>query len=570
MLQRFNHRTGHYLLLLALAWCLFFANLGGPSLWDLDEGRNSTCFFEMMEAGNWVIPTFNGLLRPDKPALLYWLQIAACRCFGVNEFAARLPSALAALATVLLCYELARSMFTPSTGLIAGIIVAATPMLCGAGRFANPDALLNLFVVLTLALFWMRWDRPQLWWFMAIGAAEGFGALAKGAVAVVLPVSIIALFFFWQRRTRTLWDRRQMFGVLAFMLVAVPWYLRVSVETKGMFARGFFLEHHVSRFVSTMENHRGGVWYYPLVIVLGTIPWSVFLGPALWFGAWSMVRCPSRRFAGWWSAAAESAAPSDQADADQRRAAYRLLGCWIAMFLLFFSVSATKLPNYALPVLAPTAILIARFLDRWRLGELALARWVLPASLVCLALTGAGMSAGLLAAGGAFPVDVMHGQALPALRPWAMVGGLLIAGGLGGAWCVRTGRRAGLIVSVAAAGVPLLALIGAYGVTVIEPHKAPRTLVEEVGALRRGEDIRVVAWQLDHLPSLNFYVQRNVHLCERDDEVRDYLAYPLPVYVFLPVSEWEHLRPTISSPCRELSRHLDLYKRDDVVVITNR
>jgi 4-amino-4-deoxy-L-arabinose transferase-like glycosyltransferase len=378
----------------------------------------------------------------------------------------------------------------------------------------------------------------------------------------------------------------------------VPWYLRVSVETKGMFARGFFLDHHVSRFVSTMENHRGGIWYYPLVIVFGTIPWSVFLGPALWYGCWSMLRFPPRRCVTWWGTAAEHDAPSHETldesgvarpesskgvghdlhalrglracHPERRVAAYRLLGCWITMFLAFFSLSATKLPNYALPLVVPIAILIARFLDRWRLGELSVAQWVLPASLTCMALTGAGISAGLLAAGGAFPVDVMHGHPLPELRLWAVLGGLLIVGGVAGAWSLRTGRRTGLLVSIAAAGVPLLALVGAHGVTVVEPQKSPRALVEQVGALRLGEDIRVVAWQLDHLPSLNFYVQRNVHLCERDDEVRDFLAYPLPVYVFLPASEWEHLRPTVDVPCRELARHADLYKRDDVVVITNR
>src|SRR5436190_24196464 len=71
----FQHRSGHFLLLTATAFLMFFANLGGASLWDLDEGRNSTCAREMMLSGDWVVPTFNGELRDHKPALLYWLQI---------------------------------------------------------------------------------------------------------------------------------------------------------------------------------------------------------------------------------------------------------------------------------------------------------------------------------------------------------------------------------------------------------------------------------------------------------------------------------------------------------------
>src|SRR5436309_9666920 len=114
-------RTGHYLLLLLTWAALFLPNLGGPSLWDIDEGNNAEAAREMLASGNWIVPTFNYQLRVDKPALLYWCQIGAYRAFGVSEFAARLPSALAAMIAVLLIYELGRSMFGPASGLLAGI-----------------------------------------------------------------------------------------------------------------------------------------------------------------------------------------------------------------------------------------------------------------------------------------------------------------------------------------------------------------------------------------------------------------------------------------------------------------
>jgi 4-amino-4-deoxy-L-arabinose transferase-like glycosyltransferase len=104
-------RAGAYVLLVAATAVLYLPALGAPSLWDVDESHNSDCTREMLESGNWVIPTFNYKLRVDKPVLLYWLQIGAFSAFGVNEFGARLPSALAAMLTVLLTYELARRMF---------------------------------------------------------------------------------------------------------------------------------------------------------------------------------------------------------------------------------------------------------------------------------------------------------------------------------------------------------------------------------------------------------------------------------------------------------------------------
>ena len=193
MIDRLHHRGWHYLLLIAIGGLMFFLNLGGPSLWDLDEGRNSGCAYEMRESGNWIVPTFNAQLRVDKPVLLYWLQLLAYFTFGVNEFAARLPSACAALLAVLLAYELARSMFTRTTGLLAGVIVATTPMLCGAARFANPDALLNFATVLTLTIFWLGLAPRRWWWFALLGIASGLAVLAKGPVGLVLPGAVVTL-----------------------------------------------------------------------------------------------------------------------------------------------------------------------------------------------------------------------------------------------------------------------------------------------------------------------------------------------------------------------------------------
>src|SRR5947207_13347847 len=123
MFHRLDHRAAHYLLLLVVTCRMTLPNLGVPSLWDVDEGHNAEAAREMLDSGNWIVPTFNYQLRVDKPALLYWLQIFAYRSFGVNEFSARLPSALAGLVTILMAYELGRSMFGPTTGLIAGLIL---------------------------------------------------------------------------------------------------------------------------------------------------------------------------------------------------------------------------------------------------------------------------------------------------------------------------------------------------------------------------------------------------------------------------------------------------------------
>src|SRR6266478_5863328 len=89
-------RIVHYLLLLAVTAALTLPGLGAISLWDIDEGLNAEAAREMLESGDWVVPTFNFKPRTSKPALLYWLQALAYQQLGVNEFSARLPSVLAA------------------------------------------------------------------------------------------------------------------------------------------------------------------------------------------------------------------------------------------------------------------------------------------------------------------------------------------------------------------------------------------------------------------------------------------------------------------------------------------
>ena len=89
----------HQAWIILAAGVLFFTNLGGPRLWDDDETKNASCAREMLERGDWIVPSFNYEPRYDKPILLYWLMLGAYHAFGVNEFAARFPSALLALGT---------------------------------------------------------------------------------------------------------------------------------------------------------------------------------------------------------------------------------------------------------------------------------------------------------------------------------------------------------------------------------------------------------------------------------------------------------------------------------------
>src|SRR5205823_1974746 len=135
------------------------------------------------------------------------------------------------------------------------------------------------------------------------------------------------LFLLWSRQLRRYFRPQLAGGILAFLLVAVPWYAWVAADTKAEFLRGFFLQHNVGRFLESMESHKGSVLYYAFVLLVGFAPWSVFFAAMAWH-AWSVVRTST----------------TGMTDKD------RFLGCWIVVYLAFFTVSRTKLPNYVLPL----------------------------------------------------------------------------------------------------------------------------------------------------------------------------------------------------------------------------
>lgn len=552
MFPFFQQRWAHYSMLLLVAGALNLTNLGGPSLWDIDEGNNAEAAREMLEAANLVVPTFNYQLRVDKPALLYWLQIACYRWLGVSEFSARLPSALAAIAAVLVTYELGRRMFGASTGIMAGLILATNLAFCASAHFANPDALLNLCTLLIFTIFWCGVSRGSRAWFGLAGVAVGLAVLAKGPVGLLLPGAVCFLFLAWSRKLHVLWDRRLILGGTTFLIVAAPWYVWVALETKADFLRGFILKHNVDRFLNPMEKHGGPAYYYLAALLVGFAPWSVFLGWTGWM-AWG------RR------------AKADQADGHQAvmmPASYRFLWCWIAAYLVFFTISSTKLPNYILPIYPAVALLTARWLDRWRLGQLGQIVWPMHVGLACLTLLGIALAIGFPVAGGGIVLHAVRGRYLPGLTSWGLVGCIPMVGAVLGWWCLHKDRRLGLVLSVLVSAFLTTGSLIAFGSLALDTHKAPRALVQAAETQQTDRDIRIGCYRYFQ-PSLVFYNRREVQTLDTKFHVEDFLGSPLPVYLFVPEAIWQNLPIKGRDSTRVLARHYDLYRSCFVLVVTN-
>jgi 4-amino-4-deoxy-L-arabinose transferase-like glycosyltransferase len=454
-----HHRRGVGLLIAALAAGVLLPNLGGPPLWDDDEPRNAACSLAMWASGDWIVPTFNGRLRVEKPVLVNWLHLAGFATAGTNETGARLGSAVLTILTCLLTWRIAAMLFRADVAAWAGIVMATCLWTGITGRAATPDAPLAFFTTLALWAFIRgsiasgdHWrDGPvqlSAWTAATIGAACGLAMLTKGPVGLVLPLAGMGLFAWWQAaadpgRDGAWWRRLITTAIAAWrgvrpglviataLAVAAPWTIAVSARTGGDWPREFFLVHNVGRFASPMEGHSGSaIIYYPLVLLVGMFPWSMASALVGHHALWT-VRTESRA-----------------------RAGMRLLVAWIAAWVIPFSLAGTKLPGYVWPVYPAIACCVGLFVADWiRSPGRATDVWMRWA-WVCLAASGVALGIGLPL----FMARVAPGS------EWIGLIGLVPLVGSGTAWVCQslTSRRAAVAcwAATAAASVGLLVAIG--------------------------------------------------------------------------------------------------------------
>jgi 4-amino-4-deoxy-L-arabinose transferase-like glycosyltransferase len=410
-------RTAQHVLWIGIiGGIVLFTNLGGPRLWDRDEPRNAGCTREMLARGDWITPVFDGELRTHKPVLLYWFMMTAYAAFGVTEFAARFWSAAAALGTAWLTYGMGRRMFSPAVGLWSAAILVTTLMFDVAARAATPDSLLLFWSTAAMAVYvWGTFlpsrerlgesagaqvrDFPHWPVAVAMYACMGIAVLAKGPIGVLLPTAVIGMHLLIQRLparlpsecgnraplwverargllrpfvpghfARTCWSMRLPTAAVVVLVVALPWYWAVAQRTEGAWIRGFFLEHNLGRAAQSLEGHRGSFLYYPVALLVGFFPWSVFAVPTI----------------------------LEAVDRLRRRVAERvgltLAICWIGVYVGLFSIARTKLPSYITPCYPAVALLVGCFVASWIDGTSRVARVWPRAAFVCLGLIGMGIT----------------------------------------------------------------------------------------------------------------------------------------------------------------------------------
>ncbi len=340
------------LIVLASGIIVFIFGLGTTGLVDETPPLFAAAARAMSESGDWLTPKVNGMFRFDKPPLIYWLM-GFFYSLPKNEIwdnlgtlSARLPSALGSLFLMLMigdtlfCWPQKgdKQFLTP---IVASLGFALSPLIIIWSRTAVSDALLTGTLGISLLLFWRRMASENNAQCISAWVFLGFAILTKGPVALVLATFTITSFLFTQKDWKKLFCKiNPKKGFLITSLISIPWYILELIKEGKPFWDNFFGYHNFQRYTSVVNNHAEPFWFFLYIMILASLPFTPFLYHGIFESLKDFLK-------------------STKENNHVTETLYTYSLCWLTSVLIFFSISATKLPSYWLPAIPAAAILIS-------------------------------------------------------------------------------------------------------------------------------------------------------------------------------------------------------------------
>ena len=366
--QRLRSRSDRAILIAAaivILVCLF-SHLGAIGLTGPDEPRYAWIARDMAATGDWVTPRLYGRPWFEKPILYYWAAALGFRAHLPAEWAARLPSALAALAAALAIawlgwrHDRDRSPGPPwsqSAAVWSPLIFATSVGAIGFARAAAPDMLfaaalalamasafsiiLNIYTTSNRATGSAGAPRCGAAPLALFGAFLALAVLAKGPAGIILAAGSIALWALATRQWRATLRLAHPIALAAFCVVALPWYILCALRNPD-FIQVFIFQHNFARYLTNEFQHRQPFWFFIPIALAALLPWTALLLPAARDGLHLWHQNSGGRSTKSFSTSLGFFA-----------------ACWAAFPILFFSFSQSKLPGYILPAIPPASLVIA-------------------------------------------------------------------------------------------------------------------------------------------------------------------------------------------------------------------
>lgn len=339
-------RIAWAILIVATLYICYFSHLGAIGFVGPDEPRYAWIARDMAETGDWVTPRLYGKPWFEKPPLFYWGAALCFKLFGVNETAARLPSAISALLATLALAWLALRLYGAETARWLLLLLPTTVGMIGFSHAASTDmpfsGMLTIAMVYAAIVIGLTRDQntpilQQTPWLAVIlfGFYLGLAVLAKGPAAIILSGGAV---FFWALFTKRWRDAFRSFHpatLASFCLTALPWYILCARRNPDFFFV-FIIEHNFKRFFTPEFQHIQPFWYYLPVLLVAFLPWT---GALLW----------------------TAIAGGAQIAKSKSLSSHSLfLLSWSLFVVFFFTLSQSKLPGYILPASPAICLLMAR------------------------------------------------------------------------------------------------------------------------------------------------------------------------------------------------------------------
>jgi len=348
---------------IAVTGICLFSHLGALGLIGPDEPRYAWIARAMAQTGDWVTPRLYGSPWFEKPILYYWAAAVGFAMHLPAEWAARLPSAIAALAAALAIGWLGKKHFGSvpenqigdknsalNPSLFAPIIFSASVAAIGFARAATPDMLFSSSITLAMATAATCLQQAgalhssnassttaqklSVGTLALFGAFLGLGVLAKGPAAVILAGGAIGIWAIATSHLRAALRLAHPLAIATFCIVALPWYV-ICERRNPDFLHIFIFQHNFERYLTPVFQHVQPFWFFVPITLLAVLPWAPFL--------LSTALEAKRIFrANNW-----------------RTSPGFFFACWALFPVLFFSFSQSKLPSYILPAIPPLALLLA-------------------------------------------------------------------------------------------------------------------------------------------------------------------------------------------------------------------
>lgn len=520
--MQYQFKEKHLTILLFITGIiLLLSNIWGNSIYILDEAKNSVCAREMLERRDIIVPTFNYELRTDKPPLHYFFMMISYSIFGVNEFSARFFSVIAGIGTLMITFYYTRRFIGFWTAFWSTLTLISSLHFILEFHLAVPDPYLIFFISLTLFSFYDYYQNNKFSQLLIFYISLALGVLTKGPVALALPGLIIIIFLLFNQdfKWKTIWKFNSLAGLLLFSIIALPWYIFVGIETNGEWIDGFFFKHNINRFTETMEGH-GGLFFVPfLYVLIGMLPFSVFIIQAV-----KMI----------WQ---------------QRKVNVFGLFCLIVVLVIitFFSISSTKLPNYTIPAYPFLAVIFGVFLSDSK--EKKGSKYFLVGSIIGILITAAAFTA------------LTIEKNLNPLKYYALLFLVIPVFSFIGFYFSQKKENFKALISLSSGWI-IASLLFFY---IIFPKIDSKNPVSETRAI--VDQFEQVAYYGNYNPAFSFYIQKEIPQLESIEDVNRFFKKQQSA-ILISTTKYENQLNTLDS-IKEIVRTKDLFETPTTIVYTD-